>query len=67
MRSHWLRRRAAACRLCGLPVMHSMQRKVPEKSSGRTSVVRVTVPTNWLSLPILAERSARRRSVWGRP
>lgn len=27
--------------------MHSMQRKVPVKSSGRTSVVRVTVPTNW--------------------
>lgn len=51
----------------GAPVMHSMHRKVPEKSSGRTSVVRVTVPTNWLSLPMREERSARRRSLSGRP
>ena len=51
----------------GAPVMHSMQRKVPVKSSGRTSVVRVTVPTNWLSLPILALRRLRSLSLSGRP
>lgn len=60
-------RHAAACSLLPAPVMHSMQRKVPVKSSGRTSVVRVTVPTNWLSLPTRLERSSRRRSLSGRP
>jgi len=46
---------------------HSRQRKAPEKSSGRTSEVRVTVPANAVRRPILEVVSARRRSTWGRP
>lgn len=46
--------------------LHSKQVKVPNTSSGRTSLVRVTVPEMLDSFPIFSVRMSRIPSVSGR-
>lgn len=48
-------------------VLHVSHVKVPKTSSGRTSLVLVTVPEMLMSVPIFAVRSSRMDETSGRP
>lgn len=55
------------CTTSFITLPHSLQVKEPYKSSGRTSVVLVTVPLMLISRPTLSVRSCLTRAISGTP